>query len=505
VTALFYKLVFLLKWPLTLGVVFGLFGLAYVVHGRMHGSEERKAEPRASQQPPTEGIVKFAEATAQALGLHCEPADKAVWQERVTIYGRVVPNPAATAEVRAPAAGMLRTSNGNRWPAPGQAVKAGQVIGQVEVRIGVLEQLDLQTKLAEAQVKERQAEEILDRRRRLVERYEKAPPETVTGLQKDEARVQLAEAQLQVDSARAVARLWRQALGEIGFRMEQRLRSELPALLGSAPLAGFPAGLPWRALAQQWRAAPGGLSTLSVPLVASIDGEVADLTGQADTAIAQDGPVLRIVDFRRTRVRLDLPMAVAVSGGPEGLDLEAVAAPMASLRGGTDNAEGGKPGGQVRARRLGPAPEIDAALQCARYWYEIDFRPSGSNAQRNNGSAMSPEGGTSLPDSALWRPGLFVKAQLQAPNSTAVEAVSVPASAVLNHQGRTLVYVRLAPGQFARREVQVLGRSGGRCYLAPRDITENLEKVGVDEKEDVVVTRAQILLSEEFRSIVDVD
>jgi hypothetical protein len=505
VTTLFHKFVFFLKWPLTLGVVSGLLGLAYVVHGRMHGSEERRAEPRASEQPPTEGIVKFAEATAQALGLHCEPADKVVWQERVTIYGRVVPNPAATAEVRAPAAGMLRTSNGNRWPAPAQAVKAGQVIGQVEVRIGVLEQLDLQTKLAEAQVKERQVEEILDRRRRLVERYEKAPPETVTGLQKDEARVQLAEAQLQVDSARAVARLWRQALGEIGFRTEQRLRSELPALLGGAPLAGFPASLPWRALAQQWQAAPGGLSTLSVPLVASIDGEVTELTGQADTAIAQDATVLRIVDFRRARVRLDVPMALATSGGPEWLDLEAVTAPNASLRGSMDNPERGKLPGQVRARRLGPASEIDAALQCARYWYEIDFRPSGGNTHGNDSSTIAPDGGAPLLANAFWRPGLFVKAQFQAPNSGAVEAVSVPASAVLYHQGRTLVYVRLAPGRFARRDVQVLGRSGGRCYLAPRDITENLEKVGVDEKEDVVVTRAQILLSEEFRSSVDVD
>jgi hypothetical protein len=470
----------LLKWPLTFAVLAGLLALAYVVHGRMREPEEKKAEPRASEKS-ADGILKFAEATAQSLGLRWEAAEKATWQEEVTVYGRVISNPAATAEVRSPVAGMLRSCKGARWPAPGQGVKAGQVIGQVEVRIGVLEQLDLQTKLAEAQVKQRQAEEILDRRRRLVERYDSAPPETVTALQKDQARVQFAEAQLQLDSALAVANLWRKALGEISLRNEQRVLSDVAALFAAAPHAGFPAALPWGGLASDFHPAPGGAPTWTVPLTAPIDGDVTELAGQADTAMAQDGLVLRVVDFRRTRVRLDLPAALVAAGAPEWLDLEAVAAPLPSPRNSIPR--------HVRARRFGPAPDVDPGLQCARFWYDIES---------DFGSRMSAVG-------FLWRPGLFVRAQLRSPNATAVEAISVPATAVLNHQGRTLVYVRLDPGRFARREVRVLGRHGESCFLAPRDITEDLDKVGVEEKEEVVASGGQILLSEEFRSIVDND
>ena len=47
-----------------------------------------------------------------------------------------------------------------------------------------------------------------------------------------------------------------------------------------------------------------------------------------------------------------------------------------------------------------------------------------------------------------------------------VTAVAVPVGAVLFHQGRALVYVRLEPAKFQRREVRILGRHGDRYFLA---------------------------------------
>jgi hypothetical protein len=57
------------------------------------------------------------------------------------------------------------------------------------------------------------------------------------------------------------------------------------------------------------------------------------------------------------------------------------------------------------------------------------------------------------------------------------------------------VYVRIAPGRFERREVQVLGRENDRWVLAS----------GVRPGEAIVIRNAQVLLSEEFRADVDND
>jgi multidrug efflux pump subunit AcrA (membrane-fusion protein) len=94
-----------------------------------------------------------------------------------------------------------------------------------------------------------------------------------------------------------------------------------------------------------------------------------------------------------------------------------------------------------------------------------------------------------------WRPGLFVKALVKATGEAAVSAVSVPAGSLLYHDGRALVYVRLPPGRYERREVRVLGREQGRWVLAE----------GVAAGEPIVSHRAQVLLSEEFRGEADND
>jgi hypothetical protein len=320
----------------------------------------------------------------------------------------------------------------------------------LEVRVGRLEELDLQSKLTEARIKQQGAEEIRERRRDLVKRLATATAGTVTALQREEAQVQLAEAEMQVNTARSVASLWQQALDAIHQRNQP----------------SSPPRTDW-----------------SLPLTAPRDGEIIDLAKQPDTAVAADGLVLRLADFRRCRVRLDFPPPLLAEGPPESLDLFAVssASPISG---------GAAPKG-VTAKLFGPAADTDPASQYARYWYEVDF---------GNDSA-TPE----LHEGVFWRPGLFVKAVVQSPRATVQEAVAVPVGAVLFHQGRALVYVHPEPHRFIRREVRILGRLGNRYLLAPRDALFDLEKVGVKPGDKVVSEQAQVLLSEEFRSAVDND
>jgi multidrug efflux pump subunit AcrA (membrane-fusion protein) len=442
-------IVAVLKWPVVLGLLGGLFWLAYQVHRGVRATET-EPPPRASEKDK-DAVLKFVDELAKAHGVEYSPAEAVTWQEQVPVYGRVVPNPAAMADVSSPINGILRRSPETASLAPGQKVRAGQMLGRVEVRIGPLEELDLQSKLAEARIKQQGAEEIRRRRRELVDRMA-ANPATVTRMQREDAEVQLAEAEMQLETARTVAGLWQQALEAI----------------------------------QQRNQSPHRVSTWSLPLTSPLDGEVVELVKQPDTTVAADGLVLRLADFRRCRVRLDFPPALLGEGPPEALELFAVSTAPSPGEAGTAL----RP---VEAKRFGPASEADAASQFARYWYEVDFR------------AAKKEPAPELRDGVLWRPGLFVKALVKAPQATAQEAIAVPVGAVLFHQGRALVYVHVGPHRFARREVRILGRQGNRYLLAARDPLFELDKVGVKPGEQVVREQAQVLLSEEFRSVVDLD
>jgi multidrug efflux pump subunit AcrA (membrane-fusion protein) len=133
---------------------------------------------------------------------------------------------------------------------------------------------------------------------------------------------------------------------------------------------------------------------------------------------------------------------------------------------------------------------VETTSQSAGFWYEVDTTLApGQDSGAENGATPEVVGG------GIWRPGLFVTADLKVLNGKPRPAVAVPETALLYHQGRALVYVRIGPGRYERREVQVLGREGDRWLLAS----------GVTAGERVVYRRAQVLLSEEFRGEADND
>jgi hypothetical protein len=140
---------------------------------------------------------------------------------------------------------------------------------------------------------------------------------------------------------------------------------------------------------------------------------------------------------------------------------------------------------------------VEAAAQLISYLYEVPEESAYRVAQRTNGD---PQARAAEPNHVAerWRPGLFVKAYHRAPEAPSREAIAVPAAALLYHQGRALVYVRLSTGKserYQRREVQVLGREGDRWILAG----------GISVGDPVVSRQAQVLLSEEFKGDVDND
>lgn len=403
-----------------------------------------------SSSPSTVESVELEDEAAERLGVAVEPALGVEWSPRVTVYGRVVPNARATAEVRAAFAGVLRAAPDAPWPTPGQRIAAGRLLGFVEVRVGPEMRMDLQNKLNAARLRRSGEEQVV----RIHER-------TVAGLQKvterqilsraelDAADVQLNEARIQLETAEAEVALWEKALQEV-----ERRKSEPNSI---------------------W----------SQPIVAAGEGEVTELAGRPGMAVEPGAPILQLVDFRRPLVRLDVPADAFLSEDvPDKVTLEATVALPPALAGVLSPPQESSFHSLRSARLVGPAPTVDFSAQLVGYWYEV--QPAAS-------AADEPQ--IDIRPQAVWRPGLQVKAALRPAASDSQPAVAVSESAVLFHEGRAVVYVRTGDERYERREVRLLAREQSAWIVSPR--SDDL-RFGVAPGEAVVHRQAQVLLSKEF-------
>jgi pyruvate/2-oxoglutarate dehydrogenase complex dihydrolipoamide acyltransferase (E2) component len=402
----------MLKWPAVLAALAGLLVLGYWVHGTMRADRKATQEADSVQVPrrAANSVVKLGARLAESFGLRDEPARETTWQPRLVVYGRVIPNPRATTEVRAPFAGTLRAVKGTSWPALGSRVKAGQVLGRLDIRVGPQERLDLLVKLGEARLKQTGSEDILKILQDRVDRL-KTVSDVVSQTERDAARVRLAEGKIQLETAKAAVKQWQDALAAIDSASEHKD------------------------------------ATWSQLLTAPAGGEITELLGRPDMTVEAGSVIARVVDFRHALVRVDVPVQALAGGPPAKLDLFTAPSSPPALEGISNRPEPAPPTPAVTATLVGAAPQVEPASQFAGYWYEVD--------------TADPK----FPGAA-WRPGLFVKGSLPVAGANPQSAVAVPAAALLFHQGRALVYVTIGPGRFERREVRVLGRQGESWILA---------------------------------------
>src|SRR5262245_10116302 len=192
----------LLKWPAALAVLAALLGLAFLANRwarQRHAAEAGSGEP---QQRAKNKVIKLGAEMADSLGLKDEPAVAARWVPRAVAYGRVVPNPRATTEVRVAFGGVLRAAEGKDWPTLGDRVTAGQPLARLEVRVGPQERLDLKTKLEEARLKLKGADEQVRIHQQRYERLRQAG-DGVSRAELDTARKEMIDARTQHETAAA--------------------------------------------------------------------------------------------------------------------------------------------------------------------------------------------------------------------------------------------------------------------------------------------------------------
>ena len=94
----------LLKWPLALFLLGGLLAATYLVHEVIKSKQATEADVDKVDVPKraANNVVKLGAELAESHGIKDHAAVAIAWCPQVPVYGRVVPNPQATAELRSP-------------------------------------------------------------------------------------------------------------------------------------------------------------------------------------------------------------------------------------------------------------------------------------------------------------------------------------------------------------------------------------------------------------------
>lgn len=399
------------------------------------------------------GTVELEAKAADRLGIAVTLAHEVQWAKTRRVYGRVVPNPAATVSIDTAAAGRLRKAE-TPWPTLGQNISAGHKLALLQIRVGPDVRLELQNKLNDSRLRQRGEAEVVKVHTRTVESLQKVTDrEILSRAELDTALVNLAEAKIQLAIADAAVSLWEKSLGEI---------ADISAAGGTL-----------------W----------SLPIVAPRGGTVVELSVQPEMEVEAGRVMMRLVDFSRPLVRLDIPSELLIdSVPPPDAQIEAASSPTSALTGIADSSKADVFPKRHRAHFVGPAATVDISSQLVGIWYEV---------QLADGDAEPPSGTLNV-----WKPGLQVQTELTQGTSSET-AVSVPVSAVLFHEGRSLVYVRTDENHYQRREVRLQQREGGDWIVAA---AKKEASVGISAGDAVVHLQAHVLLSKEFlRSGGDTD
>jgi len=202
-------------------------------------------------------------------------------------------------------------------------------------------------------------------------------------------------------------------------------------------------------------AASTGQAAGTTPLALTLGrgGEVVEVMARPNEVIESGQPILRVTRFDRILARVDVPAGETVDRN-------------------------------VNTARIVPVGQEDRTFVAQR----VTFAPTVDPATLGSGFLFRLTG---APPSL--RPGAAVIAYLRAPGA-ARQAVIVPYSAIVRFGGRIWVYLQPTDDKFSRREITV-ERNTEKGFV----ITDGL-KAG----ERVVVQGAQLLLSEEQKSQIQI-
>jgi biotin carboxyl carrier protein len=395
--------------------------LLILVFLEMREERDREAEmekpvkeaSRVSLTADRELVVRLDKEAQARAALKVEPLVPATLAPEVAAYGRFEADPSTGFTLRAPISGVLHRAPGREWPALGEDIVEGMVVGLVEPRFSSAERVDLASRLsivkADAEARGAAvsaARSSLDRIRTL-NAEEKGASDRA--LQEAEVRVREEEARLK--SATDTVRI---------------LEASLAPGTGEA-----------------------NASSLTIPQA----GQVVEVLARPGEAVDGGQEILRIARFDRLIARAVVPAGERLEGSPSAARILAI--------GREDRPLQGTPIGRAGSGRASVVGENLLFL------VEVAGLPI--------------------------RPGMAFQAWIPAPGAPQ-EGVVVPRSSFVRFGGRTWAYVQVAESGFVRREL-VDAKPVENGWFVRRDF---------GDRQPVVTSGAQVLLSEELKSEIQV-
>jgi HlyD family secretion protein len=310
----------LLRWSL-LCALFLALGAFLIWAFRAHRAESAAEAGRdAPIKNPTlvartaagDSVIKLTPETQERIGLRTVALAAVSLQPQMVAYGKLEEDPSRSFVLRAPLAGTLQNAG---WPAVGQTIPDGTVVGAVEPRIPAADRVNLTDRLASARA---EMDAISASRTAARAAHQRARTLNADNKNVSDRAVEEAEARMKAEEARYTG----------AERTVHLIESSLQAAAG-------PAG--------------------AVPLRIERGGQVVELLAQPGESIESGQPILRVSRFDRLLARVDLPAGDHAGAAAAGARIVAV----------------GREDRPVRATRIALAPAIDPKTQGQSFLFQV--------------------------------------------------------------------------------------------------------------------------------------
>lgn len=236
------------------------------LESRDRGFESKeRAEAAGLLEKP--GVVRLDSESQKRAGIRTEPLAAHTLRPQLVAYGRLEADPSRIFMVRAPLAGTLLASEEGSWPAIGQTIADGGVIGLIAPRLSASDQISLADQLNKARSELRASESAAAVARAALERARilNADRKNVSDRVLQEADLRWNAEEARLKAAQESVRL-----------LEASLRS----------------------------AGPGGRSALT----ATRGGEVVEVMAQPGEATEGGQPIVGLARFDQLLARVALPV-----------------------------------------------------------------------------------------------------------------------------------------------------------------------------------------------------
>ncbi len=247
---------------------------------------------RLSHSAVGQAVVKLDPATRERMGLRTTALTAQSFRPQLTAYGMLEQDPSRSFVLRAPVAGILHASQGRAWPAIGQSVADGALVGAVEPRFVPTDRVTLADRLISARAEAQSLTASVDVARSA---YQRARTLNADNKNVSDRAVEEAAARFKGEEARLAA--------------AQQVVRLIESSLAASSATGF------------------------TPLKAEQGGEVVEVLALPGESVESGTPILRLAKLDRLLARVHVPPGERVPAAPTSARIVPVGSESQPVRG----------------------------------------------------------------------------------------------------------------------------------------------------------------------------